>query len=57
MTDAVAQARAGGHGIGAFNVVLLEHAEGIVRGAEEAGLPVVLQVSQNTAPSTGPSSR
>lgn len=49
MTDAVAQARAGGHGIGAFNVVLLEHAEGIVRGAEEAGLPVVLQVSQNTA--------
>ena len=47
--DPVADARAAGHGIGAFNVVLLEHAEGIVRGAEAAALPVVLQVSQNTA--------
>ena len=36
-------------GIGAFNVVLLEHAEAIVSGAERAGLPVILQISQNAA--------
>ncbi|HEY1531157.1 MAG TPA: class II fructose-bisphosphate aldolase [Galbitalea sp.] len=34
-------------GLGAFNVVLLEHAEGIVAGAEAAGLPVILQISEN----------
>ena len=42
-------ARAQGHGIGAFNVIQIEHAEAIVAGAEEAGLPVVLQISENTA--------
>jgi fructose-bisphosphate aldolase class II len=35
--------------LGAFNVIQLEHAEGIVAGAEAAGLPVVLQLSENTA--------
>lgn len=45
--DLVAEARAAGRGIGAFNVVLLEHAEAIVAGAERAGLPVILQISQN----------
>ena len=39
-------ARHGG-GLGAFNVVLLEHAEALVAGAERAGTPVVLQISQN----------
>lgn len=34
-------------GIAACNVVLLEHAEAIVAGAEEAGLPVILQISEN----------
>jgi len=34
-------------GLGAFNVVLLEHAEAIVEGAERAGTPVVLQLSEN----------
>jgi fructose-bisphosphate aldolase class II len=34
-------------GLGAFNVVLLEHAEAIVAGAESAGVPVVLQISEN----------
>lgn len=34
-------------GVGAFNVVLLEHAEAIVAGAERAGLPVILQISEN----------
>ncbi|MFC9245899.1 ketose-bisphosphate aldolase [Streptomyces sp. NPDC057136] len=36
-------------GVGAFNVVQIEHAEAIVAGAERAGLPVVLQISENTA--------
>ena len=35
------------YGLGAFNVVLLEHAEAIVAGAERAGTPVVLQISEN----------
>ena len=36
-----------GRGIGAFNVITLEHAEAIVAGAEAAGLPVILQISEN----------
>ncbi len=36
-----------GRAVGAFNAILLEHAEAIVAGAEDAGLPVVLQISQN----------
>ncbi len=36
-------------GVGAFNVVQIEHAEAIVTGAEAAGLPVILQISENTA--------
>ncbi|MBV8933424.1 MAG: class II fructose-bisphosphate aldolase family protein [Kutzneria sp.] len=34
-------------GVGAFNVVHLEHAEAVVAGAESVGLPVVLQISEN----------
>jgi fructose-bisphosphate aldolase class II len=45
--DVVRHARRDGRGVGAFNVVLLEHAEAIVAGAERAGLPVILQISQN----------
>ncbi len=33
--------------VGAFNVILLEHAEAIVTGAERVKLPVILQISQN----------
>lgn len=40
-------ARTAHRGVGAFNVVLLEHAEAIVAGAELAGLPVILQISEN----------
>lgn len=47
--DLVTEARRTHRGIGAFNVVLLEHAEAIVEGAESAGLPVILQISQNAA--------
>lgn len=47
MSDAVASARPGG--LGAFNVIQLEHAEAIVTAAESAHRPVVLQISENTA--------
>lgn len=47
--DLVTDAQAHHRGIGAFNVVLLEHAEAIVSGAERAGLPVILQISENAA--------
>ncbi len=34
-------------GLGAFNVILLEHADMFCRAAEAAGRPVVLQISEN----------
>ncbi len=34
--------------MGAFNVIHLEHAEALVGAAQDAGLPVVLQISENT---------
>lgn len=40
-------AATGGTGIGAFNVIHLETAEALVAAAEQAGLPVILQISQN----------
>src|SRR5690606_24503158 len=44
----LARERADAHlGLGAFNVIHLEHAEAFVRAAERAEQPVVLQVSQN----------
>ncbi len=47
MADIVGPARAAGRGVGAFNVIGIEHAEAIVAGAEAAGAPVVLQISEN----------
>jgi len=43
----VGQARAAGRGAGAFNLIGLEHAEAIIAGAEAAGSPVILAVSEN----------
>ncbi len=43
----VGPAWADGHGVGAFNVIGIEHAEAIVAGAEAAGAPVILQISEN----------
>lgn len=48
MADLAARARKLSAGIGAFNVIQLEHAEAIVAGAEAARRPVILQVSENT---------
>ncbi|GAA2131738.1 class II fructose-bisphosphate aldolase [Actinomadura napierensis] len=36
-----------GHGVAAFNVITLEHAEAIVAAAEQTGRPVICQISQN----------
>ncbi|MEV3987767.1 class II fructose-bisphosphate aldolase [Streptomyces sp. NPDC049837] len=47
--DIVTPAARAGRGVGAFNVIQLEHAEAIVAGAEAAGAPVVLQISENAA--------
>ena len=40
-------ARQAGRGVAAFNVITLEHAEAIAAGAEAAGTPVILQISEN----------
>ncbi|UKA64014.1 ketose-bisphosphate aldolase [Arthrobacter sp. FW306-04-A] len=42
-------AAANGIGQGAFNVIHLETAEGLVAGAEAAGVPLILQISENCA--------
>jgi fructose-bisphosphate aldolase class II len=46
--DLVQQAASRGGGVAAFNVITLEHAEGIAAGAQRSGRPVILQVSENT---------
>jgi fructose-bisphosphate aldolase, class II len=47
LTDILTAAHRERSGLGAFNVIQLEHAEAIVAGAEAAGRPTVLQVSEN----------
>ena len=49
MGEIIGPARTAGRGVGAFNVIGIEHAEAIVTGAETAGAPVVLQISENCA--------
>ena len=45
--DLVAAAYRAGTGIVAFNVITLEHAEAIATGAQAAGSPVIMQISEN----------
>jgi fructose-bisphosphate aldolase, class II len=45
--EIVSAARAAARGVGAFNVIGIEHAEAVVSGAQVAGAPVVLQISEN----------
>ncbi|HEY3880972.1 MAG TPA: class II fructose-bisphosphate aldolase [Trebonia sp.] len=47
MDEIIKPAHAAGRGVGAFNVISIEHAEAIVAGAEAAAAPVVLQISEN----------
>lgn len=46
--ELVRAASSRGGGVAAFNVITLEHAEGIIAGAQRSGGPVILQVSENT---------
>ena len=48
LDEVLRTAIAQGRGVGAFNVIQIEHAEAFVAAAERTGLPVVLQISQNT---------
>ena len=43
----VLAAKSSGTAVGAFNVILIEHAEALVAGAEHAKLPIILQISEN----------
>ncbi|MFE7644798.1 class II fructose-bisphosphate aldolase [Streptomyces phaeoluteigriseus] len=45
--DLVTRARAARTAVLAFNIITLEHVEAVITGAENAGVPVVLQVSEN----------
>ncbi|MEV5887662.1 class II fructose-bisphosphate aldolase [Streptomyces sp. NPDC052020] len=45
--DLVTRAAAARRAVAAFNIITLEHVEAVVAGAETAGAPVVLQVSEN----------
>ncbi|MGW3627351.1 class II fructose-bisphosphate aldolase [Streptomyces sp. NPDC000880] len=45
--ELVSAAATEGRGIAAFNVITLEHAEAIAAGAEQAGAPAILQISEN----------
>jgi len=47
LREVAGAAQSAGVGLGAFNVIHLEHATAFVRAAESAGRPVVLQVSEN----------
>ncbi|MET8828932.1 class II fructose-bisphosphate aldolase [Streptomyces sp. NPDC004610] len=46
--DLVGRAATARGAVGAFNVITLEHIEAVIAGAELAGRPVVLQISENT---------
>jgi len=45
--DLVNEAREAGRAVVAFNVITLEHVEAVVAGAERAGFPAIVQVSEN----------
>ncbi|CAM5443458.1 class II fructose-bisphosphate aldolase [Streptomyces abikoensis] len=45
--DLVTGARAAGGAVFAFNVITVEHAEAVAAGAEAAGRPAILQISEN----------
>lgn len=47
MAEIVGPAAAAGRGVGAFNIIGIEHAEAVIAGAEAAGAPVVLAISEN----------
>jgi fructose-bisphosphate aldolase, class II len=46
-SELVDDAQTKGSAVAAFNVITLEHVEAVVRGAEEAGTPAIIQISEN----------
>ena len=46
-TDLLEPAARAGRAVGAFNAILLEHAEALVAAGDRAGLPVIIQISEN----------
>ena len=47
LAPVLAEARAAGRGVAAFNVIQVEHAEAYAVAAERSSLPVVMQISEN----------
>ena len=47
LVSVIGDAQAEGRGLAAFNVIQIEHAEAYAIAAERAGLPLVMQISQN----------
>lgn len=47
LTPVLADARAAGRAVAAFNVIQIEHAEAYAAAAERCSLPVVMQISEN----------
>lgn len=47
LTDLLTPAREAGSAVAAFNVIQVEHAEAYARAADETGLGLVMQISQN----------
>ncbi|GAA6527004.1 class II fructose-bisphosphate aldolase [Intrasporangium sp. DVR] len=47
LAPTLAEARAAGRAVAAFNVIQIEHAEAYAAAAEQTGLPVVMQISEN----------
>ena len=45
--EVVLAAATAGRGVGAFNVIQLEHVTALIAGAEQVGAPVILQISEN----------
>lgn len=45
--DLVRDACSAGSAVAAFNVITLEHVEAVVRGADDAAAPVIIQISEN----------
>ena len=47
--DMVIAARKGGYGIGAFNINNLEWTQAVLKGAQEANAPIIVQTSMGAA--------
>jgi fructose-bisphosphate aldolase class II len=47
--ELIEEAYQAGRAIAALNVITLEHAEAVAQAAENAGLPVIIQISENAA--------